>query len=96
MGGVINIITREGKEEGIHGPIGGEIGSWEYWKTQAGLNGKKGAFDFYLTASRSASDDYDAKDYGKIENTGYNDETVSARLGYRFFDKHHISVGLQH
>jgi len=95
MGGVINIITKEGKE-GIHGSIGGEIGSWEYWKTQAGLNGKKGAFDFYLTASRSASDDYDAKDYGKIENTGYNDETVSARLGYRFFDKHHISVGLQH
>ncbi|MFZ6017041.1 MAG: TonB-dependent receptor plug domain-containing protein [Nitrospirota bacterium] len=96
MGGVINIITEKGKEEGIHRSIGGEIGSWEYWKTQAELNGKKGPFDFYLTASRSASDDYDAKDYGKIENTGYNDETVSARLGYRFFDKHHISLGFQH
>lgn len=95
MGGVINIITKEGKE-GIHGSIGGEIGSWEYWKTQAELNGKKGPFDFYLTASRSASGDYGAKDYGKIQNTGYDDETVSARLGYRFFDKHHISLGFQH
>ncbi|MEW6162212.1 MAG: TonB-dependent receptor [Nitrospirota bacterium] len=95
MGGVINIITKEGKE-GIRGSIGGEIGSWEYRKTQAELNGKKGPFDFYLKASRSASDDYSAKDCGKIENTGYNDETVSARLGYRFFDKHHISLGFQH
>ncbi len=95
MGGVINIITKEGKE-GMHGSIGGEIGSWEYWKTQAELNGKKGAFDFYLTASRSSRDDYNAKDYGKIENTGYNDETVSARFGYEFFDKHHISIGFQH
>jgi vitamin B12 transporter len=96
MGGVINIITREAKEEGIHGSIGGEIGSWEFWKTQAGLNGKKGPFDFYLTASRSASDDYKTKDYGMIKNTKYNDETVSARLGYRLFDKHHISLGFQH
>lgn len=95
MGGVINIITKEGKE-GIYGSIGGEIGSWEYRKTEAELGGKKGPFDFYLTASRSARGDYEAKDYGKIENTGYDDETVSARFGYRFFDKHHISLGFQH
>lgn len=96
MGGVINIITKEGKEEGIHGSIGGETGSWKYWKTQADLNGKKGAFDFYLTASRSASDDYSAKDYGKIKNTGYDDETVSTRLDYKLFDTHRISLGFQH
>lgn len=95
MGGVINIITKEGKE-GFYGSVGGGIGSWEYWKTQAELSGRKGAFDFYLTTSRSARGDYEAKDYKKIQNTGYNDETFSARLGYRLFDSHHLSLGFQH
>ncbi|WP_353684571.1 TonB-dependent receptor [Thermodesulfovibrio sp. 3907-1M] len=96
MGGVINIITKQGKEEGIHGSAGIESGSWQFWKTKAELNGKKGDFDFYLSGSRSAIDDYSAKNYGKIENTGYNDESLSARLGYSFFDKQHISFGFQH
>jgi len=95
MGGVINIITKEGRE-GIHGSAGVEAGSWDYWKTQAELNGKKGLVDFYLTASRSSSGDFEAKDYGKIQNTGYDDETVSARFGYKLFDNHHIAVGFQH
>ncbi len=95
MGGVINIITKEGKE-GIHGSVGGEAGSWEYWKAIGELSGKKGDFDFFLTASRSSRGDYDTRDYGKIQNTGYDDETVSARLGYKLFDSHHISLGFQH
>ncbi len=96
MGGVINIITKQGKEEGIHGSIGGEAGSWRYWKTKAELNGKKENFDFYVSVSRSAMDDYSTKNYGKIENTGYNDESVLTRFGYSFFDKQHISLGFQH
>ncbi|MGB9822750.1 TonB-dependent receptor, partial [Thermodesulfovibrio sp.] len=96
MGGVINIITKQGKEEGIHGSIGGQAGSWDFWKTKAELYGKKNNFDFYISASRAEVDDYSAKNYGKIENTGYNDESLSARLGYSFFDKHHISLGFQH
>lgn len=95
MGGVINIITKEGKE-GIHASIGGEIGSWEYWKAMADLSGKINRFDFYLTASRSSQGDYSSRNYGKILNTGYEDESVYARLGYKIFDNHHISLGLQH
>lgn len=95
MGGVINIITKEGKE-GIHASIGGEIGSWEYWKAMADLSGKRDRFDFYLTASRSSQGDYETKNHGKISNTAFEDESVYARLGYKIFDNHHISLGLQH
>ncbi|MEN2994748.1 MAG: TonB-dependent receptor [Thermodesulfovibrio sp.] len=96
MGGVINIITKKGKEEGIQGSIGGEAGSWNYWKTKGEISGKKGSFDFYISASRSSIDEYSAKGYGKIENTGYNNQALSVRLGYSFFDKHNISLGIQH
>lgn len=96
MGGVINIITKQGKQEGIYGSIGSEAGSWKYWKTKGDLNGKKGVFDFYVSANRSSMDEYSTRDYGKIKNTGYNDETVSARFGYSFFDKQYISFGFQH
>lgn len=67
MGGVINIITKQGKEAGIHGSVGAEAGSWKYWKTKGELNGKKGVFDFYISASRSAMDEYSARNYGKIK-----------------------------
>ncbi len=100
MGGVINVITKQGKE-GFQGSIGGEVGSWDYWKTEAELSGKKGAFDFYITGSRSQRGDYEAKvkdkngsPYGK--NTGYDDAAISARVGYKFAGEHHVSVGLQH
>jgi len=96
MGGVINIITKQGKQEGIYGSIGSEAGSWKYWKTKGDLNGKKGVFDFYVSANRSSMDEYSTRDYGKIKNTGYSDETVSARFGYSFFNKQYISFGFQH
>ncbi|MCX7723892.1 MAG: TonB-dependent receptor [Thermodesulfovibrio sp.] len=96
MGGVINIITKKAKEEGIQGLVGGEAGSWNYWKTSGEITGKKGPFDLYISVSRSSIDDYSAKGYGKIENTGYNNQALSVRFGYSFFDKHSISLGIQH
>ncbi len=90
MGGVINIITKRGERGEFTGSIGADAGSWEYWNTKAELSGKKKLFDFYLLAGKSARGDYEAKikdkngnDYGK--NTGYNDEAVSSRFGYRLF-----------
>jgi len=109
MGGVINIITKKAhkvfleKEKGIKGNIGGEVGSWEYWNIYAELVAKKyigkdNSVDIYLSGSRSSRDDYKAKDYGKIKNTNYNDESFSLRIGYSLFqkDKDYFSIGIQH
>lgn len=95
MGGVINIITKQGKD-GFHGSVYGEGGSWDYWKGGAEVGGKKERFDYYVTASRSGQGDYHVADLGKYENTSYKDETASARFGYTLFNDHHVSLGYQH
>jgi len=96
MGGVINIITQKGRKEGFNGAVFGEGGSFDYWKAGAELSGKQDRFDYYIDASRSARGDYRAAELGKIENSSYDDETVSTRLGYRLFDDHYASIGFQH
>ncbi len=55
MGGVINIITKKVKKEGMHFKIKGEIGSWSYWKGTGKVTIKKSlknssinSIDFYI------------------------------------------------
>jgi vitamin B12 transporter len=95
MGGVINIITKEGKGD-FHGSVFGQGGSWDYWKAGAELGGKKERFDYYVTASSSAQGDYHTPGLGTYDNTAYKDETASARFGYTLFNDHHVSFGYQH
>ncbi len=96
MGGVINIITKRATEEGFHGSVLLEAGSWGFIKPKAELKLKKNALDLYLLATRSSQDDYSAKNYGKIENTAYDDKFLSARVGYSLYDNQRISLGFQH
>lgn len=95
MGGAINIITKKGMEKGIHGSIGGDLGSWGYKSTTGEINWKKGAVDFYLTVGRSSKNDFRAADTGKIDNSAFKDETISARVGYSFSDTQRVSLGFQ-
>jgi len=95
MGGVINIITKKGKKEGISGFGRVEVGSWDYLNPQVELSVKEDPFDFYLTAGCSKRGDYKAKDYGKIQNTASKDNNLSFQLGYKISDNQHISIGFQ-
>ncbi|WP_005036911.1 TonB-dependent receptor plug domain-containing protein [Holophaga foetida] len=96
MGGVVNIITKEGTKDGCHGALGVEGGSWDYWKVFGEAQGKVGKLDFSATLSREGQGDYEAADYGTIENSGYKAETLSTRLGYEIAAGHHLSLGYQH
>jgi len=95
MGGVINIITKQGKGD-FHGSVGTEGGSWDYWKTMAELGGAKAGFDYYLSGSLSGNGNYQTPNEGTINNTGAKYEAVSTRLGYSFLGEHHVSLGYQH
>ena len=94
MGGVINIITKRGKE-GFHGSVGAEGGSWGYWKTLADVGGKYGNLDYFVTGAISSIDDYHTKK-GRYRNTGNSVEEFSSRFGYTFLKDHRVSVGFQH
>jgi vitamin B12 transporter len=96
MGGVINIITKQGKEEGFHGSVAGEGGTSNYWKTAAEVSGKKDRLDYFVAANTSSQGDHRAAGHGTIENSSSKNETVSTRFGYKLFDDHHASVGFQH
>lgn len=96
MGGVVNIITKKAVEEGFHGYIGLEGGSWNRRKAFGELQFKRSNFDAYLSLSRSDGDDYETKKYGRYKNTGYNDESLSLRVGYEFLVDHRVSLGFKH
>lgn len=96
MGGVVNIITKKTTIEGLHGYLGLEGGSWLRRKASGELQVNKSNFDLYLQLSRSDGDDYEAKGYGRYKNTGYNDESLSLRIGYEFLRDNKVSLGFRH
>jgi vitamin B12 transporter len=96
MGGVVNIITKEGSKDGCQGSLGVEAGSWDYWKVFGDVQGRSGKLDYFASVSREAEGDYKAADFGVIDNSSYKAETVSTRLGYAIAAGHHLAFGYQH
>lgn len=82
MGGVINIITKKPKKEGTSGIANLESGSWEYWRAKGGAGYRKGENYFYLSYLREGQSDYNAKGFGRYENTGYNLGQFFAKAGF--------------
>ncbi|MFP4040636.1 MAG: TonB-dependent receptor, partial [Desulfosudaceae bacterium] len=58
MGGIVNVITEEGKE-GVAGYAEGILGSWDYYRAGAGISGRAAEFDFSFSASTESQGDYD-------------------------------------
>ncbi len=92
MGGVINVITKQGKDK----PsvfVEGTLGSFGYKEGSAGFSGKHKAFDFSGSFSSDSKDDYDTASGKKFYNTGYNrKENSSLNLGYEFLPENRIGV----
>ena len=90
MGGVVNIITKQGKEKpGAF--VEGVLGSWGHEEWSIGGSGKYKKFDFSGSYTNTSIDDYETADEDKYYNTGIDKkENTSLNLGYEIFPKHRI------
>ena len=92
MGGVVNVITRQGTgKPSVF--VEGMLGSFDYKEGSAGFSGKYKAFDFSGSFTSDSMNDYDTANGERYYNTGYNrKENCSLNLGYEFLPKNRIGV----
>jgi len=75
MGGVVNIITRKNKQEGISGNIGASYGSYNTQKYFGTVGLKKDKFSVFASANHDQTD-------GTRVNTDFNITNGFAKVGY--------------
>jgi len=87
VGGVINIITKRGKGKPAHS-FSFEGGSFGTFKETLNSGGDLGFMDYSLSVSRTDSQGFSAanENRGNTEDDGYENTTVSTRLGRNFLD----------
>ncbi len=91
MGGVVNIITRQGEANGLFLEGGG--GSFDSWEGSLGGTAKQKGFDFAGSYTYSTHGDYDTGSGDRFYNTGVDYETgLSANLGYSFSDTNRLGI----
>ena len=90
MGGVVNVITRQGKDK----PslfVQGALGSFDHEAMTTGGSGKIGKLDFSGSATREKKGDYTTGNGTKYQNTGFDSrESLSLNLGYEFLPNNRL------
>lgn len=90
MGGLVNVITKQGQGD-PSGFVKGGLGSFGEQKAGAGVSGEMNGLDFSGSYSRSTRDDYTTADGEKYHNTGFDKkEHASVNLGYTFLPGNRI------
>lgn len=84
MGGVINIITKAGKE-GFSPSLGLELGNNDYTKGVVSISGAKDSSHFSLSASQVNTEGYSARD-NEADDDSYDNKTVSLKAGHNLTD----------
>jgi vitamin B12 transporter len=92
MGGVVNVITKQGKDKPT-AFVEGILGSWDYEEESIGLSGKVKGLDFSGSFTHQSMDDYDTADGDRYRNTGYDrKESTSINIGYEFLPGNRIGA----
>ena len=94
MGGVINVITRQGVGP-LHAEVFSGLGSFGFAEGGGLLAGETEKFDYSLGYARSTMDDYNTAGGDRYRNTGFDaKESYSLNVGYRFAETHRLSLML--
>ena len=92
MGGVVNVITKQGKDKPT-AFVEGILGSWDHEEESVGLSGKVKGLDFSGSFTHQSMDDYDTADGDRYRNTGYDhQENTSINIGYEFLPGNRIGA----
>ena len=93
MAGVINIITKKGKGA-ARTTVSAEAGSFSTYRGSASISGSGDKSTYSLSLSRVDTDGISAasEKNGNNEDYGYENSSVSARLGYRFNENIDLDV----
>lgn len=95
IGGVVNIITRRGSDVPLEGYVGGGYYSaTQGYRSNAGLAGSSGDFDYRLSLSRSEHGDRRTRGYGVLDNSAYDNESAALHLGYRK-NNHYLALKVE-
>ena len=97
LAGVINIITKKGNGSPKFSLLT-EGGTYNTYKTSAGLAGSFQKFNYAATISRNGSDGFSAasEKYGNTEKDGYTFNNLSSLLGYTFNDNEEINLYMRY
>jgi vitamin B12 transporter len=91
MGGVVNIITRQGRNNSAF--IEGGGGSFGQASGDVGGTAKEQGFDFAGAFSSATQDDYKTGSGTTFANTGFHSQTgASANAGYEFAPRNRVGV----
>ncbi|MFQ5580797.1 MAG: TonB-dependent receptor plug domain-containing protein, partial [Nitrospiria bacterium] len=97
IGGVIHIITKKGEGKTVTS-LYTEFGSFETFRQRIGITGSEGETDYALSISRLESEGISAasEQNGNTEDDGYNNMTLSHRLGFNFLQNGRIDYTLRY
>lgn len=85
MGGVLNLITRQQKEEGVSGSMRFAYGSYHTSKLMVNSGFKSGKFDFFVSYNHDETD-------GHREDMGFLIDNSYIKAGYRISDHYRLSA----
>lgn len=85
--GVINVQTKANQQDGVHGSVGVQAGSWNTYGQNFNLNGKQNKLSFQLLGSNLTSKGFSAaqepEGANNYDNDGFRSRNGFLKLGYQ-------------